>query len=276
MEIKIRPPAVAGTFYPGSKAELQSLVAELLRQAQPLSNSQNIPVGKLRGLIVPHAGYIYSGIVAAAGFNLVKKYLAKGQLRIMLLGPSHHVYFHGLAACPAAEWATPLGTVAVDPLNETLVTGHPEVVSLINEAHRPEHCLEVQLPFLQAVLQSFSLIPLLTGEGDPEIFAKALNTVINDLDLVVVSSDLSHYYPYETAVKLDQRANEAVPKLDIDRVATEVEACGKAGILTLMHLAKMNHWQGYFVDYKNSGDTAGDKSAVVGYGCYAFFAGEWR
>lgn len=272
MDLKIRPPAVAGTFYPEDQTELKSLVTELLKRSGPKVNAKNMPGGLLRGLIVPHAGYIYSGLVAAAGFNLVKKYFAKGQLRILILGPSHHVYFQGLAACLASEWRTPLGTVAVDPLNKTLVAEHPEVVSLINEAHRPEHCLEVQLPFLQAVLQSFSLVPLLTGEGEPEIFAKALNTVVSELDLIVVSSDLSHYYPYETAVKLDRKANEAVPKLDIDRVAAEVEACGKAGILTLLNLARMNHWQGCFVDYKNSGDSAGDKSAVVGYGCYAFFA----
>lgn len=266
-----RLPNVAGTFYPRKKEELKNLVEALLDQAVVSPELTNFPEKKLRALIVPHAGYVYSGVIAAAGFNLVRKYYGNRKLRVLLLGPSHHLSFSGLATCSATNWSTPLGEVAVDPLNEVLTSRHSETVAFIDAAHHPEHCLEVELPFLQSVLQSFSILPMLTGEGDPAIFAQTLQPYLEQIDLTLVSSDLSHYYPYSRAQELDTIANQTIPALQIEQTIREVEACGKAGVLTLMHLARANGWQGSLVDYRNSGDTAGSKDAVVGYGCYAFF-----
>lgn len=271
MEITVRLPAVAGAFYPESKIELKSMISGYLRESKSLSLSR-IPRGRrLRAIIVPHAGYIYSGVIAAAGFNLIKKGRLGKNPRVLLIGPSHHVAFEGLVTCSYKEWFTPLGKIEVDPLTFKMPHQYSNDVVLLNVAHAQEHCLEVELPFLQIFLPSFSLIPLITGEGDPKRFSEILSGFEKDIDLFVVSSDLSHYYPYEVAKMLDVKANEAIPALDIKKVNEEVEACGKQGILTIMHLAKKNNWQGIFVDYKNSGDTAGDKNSVVGYGCYAFY-----
>lgn len=267
----IRPPAVAGAFYPELKIELESMVIGYLTEGKSLFRLKIPQEKRLRAIIVPHAGYIYSGVVAAAGFSLIKKDGLGKNSRILLIGPSHHVAFEGLATSSYKEWLTPLGKIEVDPLTFKMVHQYPDDVVLLNAAHVQEHCLEVEVPFLQMVLPRFSLIPLITGEGDPKKFSMILDEFEKDIDLFVVSSDLSHYYPYEVAKMLDQKANEAIPTLDIGKVDKEVEACGKQGILTIMHLAKKNNWQGIFVDYKNSGDTAGKKNTVVGYGCYAFY-----
>lgn len=270
MELTIRQSFVTGTFYPESKIELESMINGFLTKSKSLSLSK-IPHGMhLRAIVVPHAGYIYSGIVAALGFNLLKNQDLKNP-KILLIGPSHHIAFEGLATSSYKEWLTPLGKVEVDPLAFKMVHQFPDDVVLLNTAHGQEHCLEVEVPFLQMVLPRFSLIPLITGEGDPKRFSMILSKFEKDIDLFVVSSDLSHYYPYEVAKMLDAKANEAIPSLNIEEVENEVEACGKQGILTIMHLAKRNNWLGIFVDYKNSGDTAGDKNSVVGYGCYAFY-----
>lgn len=287
MELTVRPPAVAGVFYPEKKEELKLLINNLLKYSSSESASGGRveksdkdssqltsfarTIRKLRALIVPHAGYIYSGVVAASGFNLAERAGLGKNPRILLIGPSHRVAFDGLAASSFKEWDTPLGKVEIDPLNFEMTHKYPNDVICLNAAHVQEHCLEVEIPFLQVVLPSFSLIPLITGEGDPKKFSMILNKFEKDIDLFVISSDLSHYYPYEAAKILDARANDAIPNLNIKKIEEEVEACGKQGILTIMHLAKKKNWQGVFVDYKNSGDTAGDKNTVVGYGCYAFY-----
>ncbi|NYZ77228.1 AmmeMemoRadiSam system protein B [Candidatus Micrarchaeota archaeon] len=258
-----RAPAVAGAFYPEDERELREMIAGFLDKAEDVKIG-----GKLRGLVVPHAGYIYSGPVAAYGYKLLMKQKAQPD-KVLLAGPSHYAMFLGVAEGGSTIWKTPLG-----PVNAASLASKIADRSLVNihaQAHKPEHSLEVQLPFLQTVLKgAFTIYPLLTGEVNPAVLANALEPLIDDETIFIASSDLSHYYPYERAKKLDALANEAVPNLDFKKMEY-VEACGKTGILTLMHIAKSRGWKGKLLDYRNSGDTAGPKDNVVGYGCYAFY-----
>jgi AmmeMemoRadiSam system protein B len=249
MEMK-REAVVAGMFYPEDKKKLKSQIEDFIKNAKAVEIN-----GKLKGLIVPHAGYIYSGIVAAAGYRLLKD-----QKRIILVGPSHRVMFEGFASSDYNYWETPLGDVKTIK-NHGIVT--------INEAHDYEHSLEVQLPFLQVMLKDFKILPISVGKADYKKLADKLSEIIED-GIVIVSSDLSHYYPYKTAMKVDSEANKAIPALDVEE-AKDIEACGKIGILALMEMAKKHKWKGKLVDYRNSGDTAGSREQVVGYGCYAFY-----
>jgi len=261
-----RPPAVAGSFYPGNASELRSLISKYL------SAAKDIPLeGTLRALVSPHAGYIYSGPVAAYGYKLLASH-SEGISKILMLGPSHYAGFFGLCESGADEWQTPLGTVKADSILPKLLPDAKKSISTSARAHAPEHCLEVQVPFLQTALKNnFTLFPILCGDLDPEEIANILLPLIDSSTLIIASSDLSHFLPYNEAVSLDKIANESVPSLDIDRFETSGDACGKTPILILMHIAKQKGWKGKLLDYRNSGDTAGDKSQVVGYGCYAFY-----
>lgn len=192
-------------------------------------------------------------------------------MQILLLGPSHNTYFYGLAACDYDFWETPLGKIQVDPLNKKIIQENPGIITVSNDAHDPEHCLEVQLPFLQKTLKDFTIIPLLTGVGEPQKFALTLQKYLDKLDLIIVSSDLSHYHAFEEAVKLDKITTSAISEFDFESLIEVGEACGLNGIITLLYLAKLNKWQPKLLDYKNSGDTAGDKSQVVGYCSFAFY-----
>jgi AmmeMemoRadiSam system protein B len=262
----IRKAAVAGAFYPQGKGELLDELKSYFSQAK----ETKIP-GALKGLVVPHAGYIYSGPVAAFGYKLLKAH-RKGINKILLLGPSHYAAFLGAAEGAFDKWETPLGKIMAGSIKERLGTDNSGLFSVFPEAHIPEHCLEVQLPFLQFSMQKeFEIFPLLLGQLDCEGLARALLPLMDDSTLVIASSDLSHYLPYEQAVERDSIANEAVPSLNIRRFMDEGDACGKKAILTLMHIAKLQGWKGKFLDYRNSGDTAGSRDKVVGYGCYAFY-----
>jgi len=269
---RIRPAAVAGSFYPGSTEHLRHTVEALLAQASPPAFR-----GKLRGLIVPHAGYIYSGPVAATGYKIVSLLCvpadeSASSLRVLLLGPAHYVYFVSAATLDVDAWQTPLGLVqsAKELIARALKRG-----DLFHNphAHAPEHSLEVQLPFLQVVLPHCTIFPVLTGECDYRELARVLSSYLDELDLVIVSSDLSHYYSYDEAVERDALAHRAIESFDFTLMEDHVEACGKTAILTLMEIAKDHGWKAKLLDYRNSGDTAGDKFRVVGYGCYAFFEG---
>ena len=261
----VRPPAVAGMFYPAEEAELKQTVERLIDGAE-VSSSLSKKSASLRALVVPHAGYPYSGPVAARGYALLKSAASARKVsRVVLLGPPHTYPLEGAATSAADYWKTPLGKVKLYDI------GLPLAKSEI--AHKSEHCLEVQLPFLQSVLGDFEVAPVLVGEADYEELARQLFPRIGEETIVIASSDLSHYHPYDEAVRLDSAANTAVPSGDI-KVAEDVEACGRSAILTLMHLARMKGWRGSFVAYANSGDTSGDRSQVVGYGCYAFFDGD--
>lgn len=260
---KMREPAVAGTFYPDDEKELKEMVEKFLKEA----GNVKVP-GKLRGLVVPHAGYVYSGPVAAYGYRLLMEQ-KKQPDKIFLFGPAHYGMFVGIAESGCDIWKTPLGMVNVGSISSKL-KDH-SLVHVYPQVHGPEHSLEVQLPFLQTVMKKqFTVYPVLTGEINPAVLANAVEPLIDEDTLFLVSSDLSHYHPYENAKRIDAVANESVPDLDFKK-AELFEACGKTAILALMQTAKSKGWKGKLLDYRNSGDTAGPKDGVVGYGAYAFY-----
>lgn len=259
----IRPPAVAGTFYPDEPSELREMITGFLEAAGEVS----VP-GRLRALVVPHAGYIYSGPTAAFGYRLLSS-LAKKAKKIITLGPSHYAGFNGLAESGMSHWQTPLGVNKTGSLIK--LTNEKKLISVSPQAHLPEHSLEVQLPFLQMTLDEFTFYPVLTGDLNPREVGQLLDRAVSPDTFFIASSDLSHYNPYEKAKLIDAKANEYVPNLDISNAEKTLDACGRNGILSLMHLAKANGWKGKMLDYRNSGDTAGDKIRVVGYGAYAFY-----
>lgn len=219
--------SVAGTFMPFSKEEQDKMVKDFLGKVE----NALIP-GTVRAIIVPHAGYIYSGQVAAYGYKQIAQSVAE---EVILVGPSHREYFAG----------------AVEEITD--------------------HSVEVQVPFIRNVLPRAKIYPLVYGEIDYQKLAKKIREKITKKSILVISSDLSHYYPYDLANKIDGIANQAIPNLDLETVKTKVEACGITGIVALMLLAKELNWTGKLIKYLNSGDTSGDKSSVVGYGSYAFY-----
>ncbi|MBU0618733.1 AmmeMemoRadiSam system protein B [Patescibacteria group bacterium] len=250
---KIRLPAVAGQFYPAEPERLKEQVNAFLQAAPSIKIS-----GKLRALIVPHAGYVFSGPVAAVGYKLLKKARLK-KPEILLLGSSHHHSLNQPVGASFTAWQTPLGQVKAKNLTE---------FDVFDQAHLDEHSLEVQLPFLQQSLEEFRIIPLLLNHFNAQL-VDILSNLINQIRFIIVSSDLSHYHNYDQAVAIDSLANQVIPQLDFDR-AGKIEACGLGAILTLIKLAQQKGWQAKLLDYKNSG-AFGDKTRVVGYGCYGFF-----
>ncbi len=263
MKGETREPAVAGTFYPDDENELRKMIGEFIDRAKTTETK-----GKLRGMVVPHAGYIYSGPTAAYGYKLLMKQKPQPS-KVIIVGPSHYGMFVGAAESGFSEWRTPLGIVRAESISPGMA--ERSLLNVYPQVHAPEHCIEVQLPFLQYVIKDdFTIHPLLTGEINPAVLADSLEPLLDDETFFIVSSDLSHYHPYDDARKIDAVANQSVPNLDFKK-AEYIEACGKTGILALMHIAKSKGWEGKLLDYRNSGDTAGPKSNVVGYGCYAFY-----
>ncbi len=259
-----RAPAVAGFFYPEDSAELESAVASYLA-AVPAPPS-NAPVPK--ALIVPHAGYVYSGPVAASGYAHIAGQ-RRAIRRVVLLGPSHRAPLRGLAASGADAFETPLGAVPLDREAIDEILDFPQV-QIFDAAHRDEHSLEVQLPFLQYVLEDFSLVPLSVGDAEPEEVQEVIERLWGGPEtLFVVSSDLSHYYDYETARRLDAATTRAIEALDAHALEPE-SACGRAPARGLLAAAKRHGLSVETVDLRSSGDTAGDKRRVVGYGSYVF------
>lgn len=266
MNNKIRTAAVAGTFYPINPTELRCLVEEYLQNINATTLST---VGGLKALIVPHAGYSFSGPIAGSGYQLVEKGQEKPN-RIWLIGPSHQHYFQGLGVSTDDFWQTPLGKVTVDKLANQLVNKISSLFVGDSNVHSNEHCLEVQLPFLQQTLGRFSVIPLLTGEVNPLTAAEIINDELSEKDCLIVSSDLSHYLNYNQAVTLDTKTINAIISLHTN-ILRDDQACGITGIKIVMELAKLNHWQVKLIDYRNSGDTAGEKDRVVGYASIGFW-----
>jgi len=258
----LRPPAVAGLFYPADPAGLARAVAELLAAVPPVTDR---PLPK--AIIAPHAGYIYSGPTAARVYARLQP--LRGRIRrVVLLGPTHRVAVQGLAVPTATVFATPLGAVPVDARSVAALRELPQVVTS-DDAHRLEHSLEVQLPFLQAVLGDFTLVPLAVGEASPEDVAQALRQVWGGPEtLIVISSDLSHYHRYAEACTLDQATADAI--LDLRSDLDHGQACGATPVCGLTLLARELGLQPELVDLRNSGDTCGDRSRVVGYASFAF------
>lgn len=259
----IRPPAVAGTFYPANPDVLRDVIEQDLAQATPASD---ISVPKV--LIVPHAGYIYSGPIAASAFVLLEPY-RQSIKRVVIIGPSHRVGFTGVAISNADFFDTPLGAIAVDKVAQARLS---EIagVHIIDEAHAAEHSLEVQLPFLQFMLDKFTIVPIVAGDADPQLIAKIIETLWGGSEtLIVISSDLSHFHQYQTARQLDQATSQAILDLDVNAVDSQ-HACGCVGIKGLLAFAQHHPLEATVLDMRNSGDTAGSKDSVVGYGAYLF------
>lgn len=259
----IRQPAVAGLFYPEKPAELQQVIERLLQGApQPATRHP-------KALIVPHAGYIYSGSTAAQAFATLQQQ-ADDIRRVVLLGPSHRVGFRGIAFCSSDFYRTPLGDVPVDQSAFVAISNLPNV-GMLDRAHAQEHCLEVQLPFLQMVLQNFSVVPLVVGDVDYDDVARVLEKLWGgDETLILISSDLSHYLDYDTASTLDTRTCSAIEHCQPDAIGDE-QACGRIPVKGLLALARRKHLQIETLALCNSGDTAGDRNRVVGYGAWAFY-----
>jgi MEMO1 family protein len=255
----VRRPVAAGRFYPADPGELAALVDGLLDAApQPA-----LPTGGLRALVVPHAGYIYSGVVAAAGFAAIRAGTAS--LRVALLGPSHFVHIHRPAISEADAWETPLGTVPVD---QELSAAALEAGAVTDDwPHRSDHALEVELPFLQRRAgPGLRVVPIAVG---PAAGAAELVAALAPEALIIVSSDLSHYHEDAAARRIDSRTAQAV--LALDEVAVgDLDACGIHALRALLRHARKEHWTPALLDLRTSADAGGDPSQVVGYGAFAF------
>jgi len=261
--LRIRPAAVAGAFYPGDAATLVREVEEFVRRAGKPSPGEGAP----KAIIAPHAGYVYSGPVAGSAYARVAR--LKGKIsRVVLAGPAHRVFVRGAAVPEASAFATPLGDIELDQEALARLRRLPFVESS-DRPHALEHCLEVHLPFLVSALGAFKLVPVVVGDASPAEMAQLLDEVWGgDETLVVVSSDLSHYLPYDEARARDRNTAQAI--LDLDPHLDPEDACGAAPVNGLLEIARRRGLEVELVDLRNSGDTAGGRSQVVGYGSFVF------
>jgi AmmeMemoRadiSam system protein B len=259
---RVRRPAVAGTFYPSGGPALRSAIADCAARAVP-----SIPPARPKALIAPHAGYMYSGPIAATAYGTLAPWRAAVH-RVILLGPSHHVALRGLATSSAEYFLTPLGPVPVDA-GAVLALQELPFVRCRDDAHAAEHSLEVHLPFLQVALDRFRIAPLVVGDATAVEVAEALDNVWDgDETLIVVSTDLSHYLPYERARAIDAETGESIRRLDI-RAIDGSRACGYRALNGLLTAAAQRGLAVTSLDQRNSGDIAGARDRVVGYGAYA-------
>jgi len=280
---KVRPAAVAGRFYPRDPVELRDLINSLLAHVGPTVRETEGAIGATgaggtpalllgpKAVIAPHAGYLYSGPIAASAYAQFLP--ARDHIqRIVLLGPSHYVEVEGLATSSAEAFETPLGLVPVDLEALRQARALPQVREL-DAAHEFEHSLEVQLPFLQIVLGDFTLVPFAVGEATPEAVGEVLDTLWDGPETrFVISSDLSHYYDFQTAQRLDTATAKAIEALKPGGVGEE-RACGRTPIRGLLEAARRHGLRARTVDLRNSGDTAGPHDRVVGYGACVFEQG---
>ncbi|WP_292968363.1 AmmeMemoRadiSam system protein B [Nitrosomonas sp.] len=263
MMTAVRSPAVAGLFYPADGYQLKQNVSHLLASA----TSCHV---RPKALIVPHAGYIYSGAVAASAYAGLVPF-AHVIRRVVLLGPAHRVAVRGLALPGMDVFETPLGEVKVDQQLVAAIANFPQV-AVSTEAHTLEHALEVQLPFLQSVLDDFTLLPLAVGTATAEAVAQVLEQLWGGEEtLIVVSSDLSHYLPYSVAQRTDHETVQAI--LHMHQPIAHNRACGSVSVNGLIIAAQKHHLTPLLLDLRNSGDTAGPRDQVVGYAAIAFTEG---
>lgn len=257
----VRHPAVAGLFYPDDPRELRGQVADFLAA---------VPAGGVvpKAIIAPHAGYVYSGPIAASAYARLQP--ARGRVtRVVLLGPAHRVGFRGLALSGADYFQTPLGRVMVDKEAIEKISRLPQV-HVMDLAHAQEHSLEVHLPFLQEVLGEFSLVPLVVGDAEAGEVAEVIEALWGGPEtLIVVSSDLSHYHDYKTAQRLDRATSQAIEQLRPEDIQYD-SACGRNPVNGLLRAARQHGLKASTIDLRNSGDTAGSHDRVVGYGAYVF------
>jgi len=259
--MRIRPPAVAGAFYPEEKATLTRTIDELLFEIDE-STHEKSP----KAIIVPHAGYIYSGPTAAAVYSLLE---AERISRVVLLGPCHRVLLSGLALPDVDAFQTPLGKVVLDR-DAAVLLKDLNFVHIDNSSHAMEHSLEVQLPFLQKQLGDFTLVPLAVGSATSEMVAEVIERLWGGPEtLIVISSDLSHFLSYDAARRKDTDTVENILRLDAD--ITHEQACGATPVNGLLACSKAHTLKPKLIDFRNSGDTAGPRNRVVGYASIAFY-----
>lgn len=260
----IRHAAVAGMFYPGNARDLHNLILRLIAEAGTRSEPGPVP----KAIIAPHAGFKYSGSVAASAYVRLKPGFDRIR-RVVLVGPSHRVPVSGVGVSSARAFETPLGTVPVDEEGVAQLSALPHI-EISDEAHAEEHSVEVQLPFLQCLLDEFSILPLVCNNAAADTVADVLHRVWGGAEtLIVISSDLSHYLSYTEAVRLDGLTCRAIEVLDHGMLKHE-QACGHAAVGGLLAVAKRRRMRVATLDLRNSGDTAGDKRRVVGYGSWMF------
>ncbi len=257
----VRLPAVAGQFYPDDPVELRDMVTTFISDAE-----QTGPTPK--AIIAPHAGFIYSGPIAGTAFRQLAPLRGKIS-RVVIAGPTHYVPFRGIAVSSAKKFATPLGEVAVDEDAQSRILGMPGVTAF-DMAHEREHSLETHLPFLQLALETFSIVPLVIGDADPAEIANVFDALWGGAEtLFAISSDLSHYLSYAAAKKLDAATSRAIETLKPEDIGHD-QACGRLPIQGLLICAKKHGLTARTLDQRSSGDTAGPKDRVVGYGAYVF------
>lgn len=260
----IRRAAVAGFFYPQDPGELQGMVQHLLADPPPSATACGTP----KALIVPHAGYIYSGPIAASAYVCLKD-VALDIQRVVLIGPCHRVPLRGLALSSADAFETPLGIVSVDTQAIAALRELPQVTEM-DAAHANEHSLEVHLPFLQQILARFTVVPIVAGHASAEQVADVLDLLWGGPEtLVVISSDLSHFHDYETARQLDSATCRAIESLDPAPIGFDA-ACGSVAVRGLLSVARRRGLAVSTLDLRNSGDTQGNPRRVVGYGAWMF------
>jgi AmmeMemoRadiSam system protein B len=260
--VTTRPAAVAGLFYADNPDRLRAQVLHLLADVE--ASRDVMP----KALIAPHAGYAYSGRVAAAAFATLRN-SSRTITRVVLIGPAHYVHVRGIAAPTVDAFETPLGRVAVD--QEALSTvGDLRFVTRVDAPHTPEHALEVELPFMQTLLASFQVIPLIVGDATPQEVALVLRRLWGGPEtLIVVSSDLSHYHGYEIAQQLDAATAAAIEDGDWASLGPD-QACGCLAVAGLLLEAGRHGLKAHRLSLSNSGDTAGSRDRVVGYGAWMF------
>lgn len=257
-----RPPAVAGMFYPEAPAALAATVDQLLAAVETVDAPQP------KVLIVPHAGYVYSGATAAMAYASLAPWRALIH-RVILLGPTHRVAVNGLALPETAAFSTPLGEIKLDTEAIAQLAGLPQII-FSDHAHAEEHSLEVQLPFLQRTLERFSLVPLAVGRAASEAIAEVLDRLWGGPEtLIIISSDLSHFLPYTAANQVDRATCERI--LQFDNHIQPDQACGAFPLNGLLLAARQRSLTAQLIYHCNSGDTAGDKQRVVGYAAFAFY-----
>ncbi len=262
-EPSTREPAMAGRFYPREPDGLRAVVERFLDEADPPAD-----LGRIEAIIAPHAGYVYSGPIAATVYAALRPFAHEIE-RVVLLGPAHRVFLEGLALPQATRWATPLGTIEIDAELSERLERMPQVFRS-DHAHAAEHSLEVQLPFLQAVLGDFTLVPLVVGDVAPSLVAEVLDVAWGGPEtLVVMSSDLSHYLSHAEANRIDEITAQMI-MTGSERKLVPEQACGARGINGLLRAVAERGLEPHLLDLRNSGDTAGDRDRVVGYGAFAF------
>ncbi|MCL5795686.1 MAG: AmmeMemoRadiSam system protein B [Patescibacteria group bacterium] len=259
----IRQPAVAGGFYPAEAKGLVDIVQNFLDQAEILPTTSTPKI-----LIVPHAGYDYSGQVAASGF---KQLIGQNIKRVIILGPSHHFPVSGLILSSATEWQTPLGSAKVSSLNQLLVRN--SLFQISDQIHKPEHSIEIELPFLQKIFPDIEIVPIIVGQLNAKqqaVFASTLSSYLDAETVVVVSVDLAHYHPYQENVFLDQESINHILNLDSAGILND-EIDAPWAVATILKLAKDQGLQPKLIQYLNSGDVTSDKTSVVGYSAVGFY-----